>query len=508
MASAEPITTTTTGKISCAACGKEKVSYKCGGCSLDFCYNHLGEHRQLLIRQLDQIEDERNLLHQTMLEQTANSDRQPLMQEVDQWEQESIRRIQQTAAETRQMLSEQNAGHFREVQMKLTKLTEELRQTRAEEDVNEIHLNRLGRQLKELEEQMKKQSTVVIQRENSSAFINRISVVISPTSGKSLSEDRKSRRFFLVVVPSYLPNIDRNARWTSNGTTVVGGNGGGFELNQLYYPWSVFVDDDQTIYIADYYNHRIVEWKKGATTGRVVAGGKGAGNGDDQLNGPVNVILDKQNDLLIIADYNNRRVVRWPRQNGTSGETIISNIDCWGLVIDHDGNLYVSDIGQHEVRRWKIGETNGTLVAGGNGQGNRLDQLNQPHYIFIDQYQSIYISDCGNHRVMKWLKGAREGIVLAGNHGSGNALTQLSCPRGLFVDQLETVYVADQNNDRIIRWPKGAAEGTIILGRNGKGRAMNQFNDPLDLSFDQENNLYIVDQSNHRIQKFNIDTVV
>ncbi|CAF4449399.1 unnamed protein product, partial [Adineta steineri] len=32
-------------------------------------------------------------------------------------------------------------------------------------------------------------------------------------------------------------------------------------------------DDDQTIYIADYDNHRIVEWIHGAEYGQVVAGG-------------------------------------------------------------------------------------------------------------------------------------------------------------------------------------------------------------------------------------------
>ena len=33
---------------------------------------------------------------------------------------------------------------------------------------------------------------------------------------------------------------------------------------------------------------------------------------------------------------------------------------------------------KNEVRRWKIGETKGTIVAGGNGQGNQLNQLSYP----------------------------------------------------------------------------------------------------------------------------------
>ena len=75
-------------------------------------------------------------------------------------------------------------------------------------------------------------------------------------------------------------------------------------------------------------------------------------------------------------------------------------------------NLYVSDWMKDEVRRWKIGDKEGTIVAGGNGKGNNLNQLNVPTYIFVDQDYSVYVSDWfSNHRVMKWMKGAKEGIV-------------------------------------------------------------------------------------------------
>ena len=34
--------------------------------------------------------------------------------------------------------------------------------------------------------------------------------------------------------------------------------------------------------------------------------------------------------------------------------------------------------GKDEVRRYRRGESQGTMVAGGNGDGNRLDQLFSP----------------------------------------------------------------------------------------------------------------------------------
>ncbi|CAF1517808.1 unnamed protein product, partial [Rotaria sp. Silwood1] len=280
-------------------------------------------------------------------------------------------------------------------------------------------------------------------------------------------------------------NIHPNARWQQNGITVAGGNRQGNGINQLSNPWGLYVDDDQAIYVVDRTNHRIVEWKRGATSGQVVAGGNGQGSGDHQLSNPTDVIIDKERDSLIICDYSNRRAVRWPRRNGTSGETIISNIDCWGLTMDENGSLYVTDVGKNEVRRYRRGESQGTVVAGGNGSGNRLDQLSFPQYVFVDRDHSVYVSDGANHRVMKWMEGAKQGIVVAGGQGQGNDLTQFSCPRGVVVDQLGTAYVADTGNNRIMRWPKGATQGSVIVGGNGKGEQLNQLKEPFGLSFDR-----------------------
>ena len=68
-----------------------------------------------------------------------------------------------------------------------------------------------------------------------------------------------------------------------------------------------------------------------------MAGGNGRGNRSDQLYCPAGVIIDNEKDSLIICDYVNDRVVRWSPQNGESGETIISNVRCWGLTMMLDG---------------------------------------------------------------------------------------------------------------------------------------------------------------------------
>ncbi|CAF4871978.1 unnamed protein product, partial [Rotaria sp. Silwood2] len=145
------------------------------------------------------------------------------------------------------------------------------------------------------------------------------------------------------------PNIPVDARWKQNGVTVAGGHGKGSATNQLNEPQGFFVDDDQTIVIADNRNHRIIQWKKGDTNGQVVAGGSGEGNRLDQLYQPVDVLIDKETASLIICDYWNRRVVRWPRRSGTTqGKVVIDNIDPWGLATDDQRYLYISDVDKHE----------------------------------------------------------------------------------------------------------------------------------------------------------------
>ncbi|CAF0779336.1 unnamed protein product [Adineta steineri] len=264
----------------------------------------------------------------------------------------------------------------------------------------------------------------------------------------------------------------------------------------------IFIDNDKSIYIADFFNHRIVKWKLNSNTSELITGGNGQGNQNNQLYWPKDIIFDKKNNSFIISDNGNKRVIRYFDQNQTNQQILISNIKCWGLTIDKNGFLYVSDYENHEVRRWKQGDKQGELVAGGNGQGNHLNQLNGPSYIFIDDDYSLYISDCLNNRVMKWKKDTKEGVIVAGGNGQGKSLKQLSRPYGVIVDHLGQIYVADCWNCRVMRWCEGDDEGDIVVGRNGHGNQSNQLNCPRGLSFDNEENLYVVDQANHRIQKY------
>ncbi|CAF1269226.1 unnamed protein product [Adineta steineri] len=292
-------------------------------------------------------------------------------------------------------------------------------------------------------------------------------------------------------------------KWKQDAITVVGGNGDGQELNQLNHPVGIFIDKKKNIFITDLWNHRIVEWKYNAKEGQTIAGGNEKGNQMNQLNRPVDVIVDQQNHSIIIADHWNGRVIQWMNQNQ---QILIHNIDCYGLATDKKGFLYVSDSEKNEVRRWKMDEYNneGIVVAGGNGEGNKLSQLNHPTFIFVDEDQSVYVSDSSNHRVMKWRKDAKEGIIVAGGNGQGRNLNQLSYPTGVIADHFGQIYVADNGNNRVMRWYEGKEEGEIVVGGNGDANQSNQLHYPGDLSFDDEGNLYVADSGNHRIAKFEL----
>lgn len=143
-----------------------------------------------------------------------------------------------------------------------------------------------------------------------------------------------------------------------------------------------------------------------------------------------------------------------------------------------------------------------TTVAGGNGQGNALNQLNAPRRPFVTANGDVYVCDNSNHRVVKWGAGASTGVVVAGGNGPGNAANQLNSPQGLYVDDAGTMYIADENNHRIQKWLVGATTGTTVFGGNGSGPAANQLGNPYKITRDDTGNFYIVEATAHRVSKW------
>jgi sugar lactone lactonase YvrE len=222
--------------------------------------------------------------------------------------------------------------------------------------------------------------------------------------------------------------VDYEASFAGKGEakTVAGGNGVGSDPNQFYSPYSVYVDINGNIFVADLQNHRIQKWTPGATQGITVAGGNGYGSAANQLYFPNSVYVDR------------------------------------------NGNIFVADGNNHRIQKWTPGATQGITVAGGNGQGSVANQLNLPVGVFIDYNENIFVADRDNHRIQKWILGTTQGITVAGGNGQGSVANQLNVPVGVFVDYNGNIFVADKDNQRIQKWTLGATQGTTVAGGEWK----------------------------------------
>ncbi len=84
---------TATGKSQCSMCCKETRTFLCEGCSQTFGRIDLTKHLQVLSEQLDHTENNYDQLRQKLLEQKENPKNRPLIQQIDQWEEEAMNKI-------------------------------------------------------------------------------------------------------------------------------------------------------------------------------------------------------------------------------------------------------------------------------------------------------------------------------------------------------------------------------------------------------------------------------
>jgi hypothetical protein len=75
---------TATSRSSCVTCKKERGTVRCEGCLQTFCYNHLGEHRQELSKQLDEVKVTRDLFRQAFSQEAVKPQKHPLIQQVNE----------------------------------------------------------------------------------------------------------------------------------------------------------------------------------------------------------------------------------------------------------------------------------------------------------------------------------------------------------------------------------------------------------------------------------------
>ena len=187
----------TTGKSHCAICGKERRTVLCDGCLQTFCYNHLNDHRQELSKQLDEVEVTRDLFRQSLTEQTSQPRKHTLMKEIDEWERDSIKKIQDTAEEARQQLFHHITGHIQDIETRLSELTDQLRTSRQDNDFIETDLHQWKEELQRLKEELSKPPNITLRR-NTIPLVTKSSADLSGEIIKAPSRLRRIRKYTVI----------------------------------------------------------------------------------------------------------------------------------------------------------------------------------------------------------------------------------------------------------------------------------------------------------------------
>ena len=159
----------------CGKCNKGAGVFTCDGCRQSFCRKHTDEHRQDLSVQMDNIAQEHDLIQRDFNKEVESN---PLLTSIDVWEQESIKKIQQTAQQARndlrQLIEESKKG----LKKSMVKLTGELQSSGDYEDYTEFDLKRWTDRLKQLRSELEKPSTLsIIDNDDRRAVIHLIKVI-------------------------------------------------------------------------------------------------------------------------------------------------------------------------------------------------------------------------------------------------------------------------------------------------------------------------------------------
>jgi hypothetical protein len=292
---------------------------------------------------------------------------------------------------------------------------------------------------------------------------------------------------FIVGLSYNQPKFCSSASWNPNAITFADNNTVGIN------PYGLFVNIDNTVYVADRSLNSILVWLQGNTNPTSTLSGG--------LANPFGIFASITGDIYIDNSYSNGQVDKWS-PNGTGNiVTMYVNGRCYGVFVDIYDNLYCALNNFHEVvkRSFNDNANTSTIVAGNGTNGSASNMLNQPRGIFVEINFNLYVADCFNHRVQLFQAGQFNGTTIAGSGATGTIT--LAYPTDVVLDADGYLFISDTNNNRIVgSSPDGFRCIVGCLGTSGL--ASNQLNTPWSISFDSYGNIFVADAYNSRIQKF------
>lgn len=285
------------------------------------------------------------------------------------------------------------------------------------------------------------------------------------------------------------------------GETGVSGNDNGHFDN----PCGVAVDNNY-IYVADTFNHRIQVFNRTTRQYVTTIGGYGSANG--QFDQPYDVAVDASG-YLYVADFENTRVQQFRHAGGTTwnwqlnyGVTDVPYVtdnqhffQPEGVAIGADGSIYIAEnYGRRLVK----------LAADGTPQWSTPDIPGvigySPNDVAVGQDGRVYVAAGWENKIRIYNP---DGTLYASFGGGGNDNYHFDDPSGIGVAPNGDIYVADRWNHRVqIYGPNWAYKAT--MGVNGQSGSDNShFNEPTDVAIDANGTIYVADEGNDRVQVFN-----
>lgn len=225
----------------------------------------------------------------------------------------------------------------------------------------------------------------------------------------------------------------------------------------------------------------------------------------------------------------NCEVTQWTATLGVGAAisaTTIALANPSGLAADSRGRLYIADTTNHRIRRIELDGSFTTIAGTGTGGPATGDggpatgaQLNAPAGIAVDGVGNVYVSDTGNHRIRRIaIDGTIETIAGTGaagfNAGVPARLSLLNRPNGIVVDGFGRIYVADSDN-HIIRRIEGDTITTVagtpeVPGYSGDTQPATsaELQSPYGVAVDAMGRVVISDTLNSRIRRIELDDTI
>jgi hypothetical protein len=193
-----------TTKRTCAKCNKGGGTAMCYGCEQAFCTKHFIEHRQELSQQMDNIGQEHDVLRRDLTNEQAIH---PLLARINQWEQESITKIQTAAKSARSDLQQLLNRAKNNLKTSVSEMTEKLQSSRDSDDYTELDIKKWTDQLQEFRKMLDTPTTVNIDYENDARSVVRLIKVSHKQSLASSNETSQSHELKNWLSHSLEPSL-------------------------------------------------------------------------------------------------------------------------------------------------------------------------------------------------------------------------------------------------------------------------------------------------------------